>query len=229
MATSTIDNVFTRVLVVGVAAMYGFVFTGMVIGDSSKAGAGGSTSGSGEAAVEIQEFTYFDSSTYTAEVVAAAELWNYAGVAVKLLPAESASGADIVIRTSAINRGNVLGMAKGNVSDGSPPVTITLEQKLEGQITERQSIRASLVTQVAAHEFGHALGLRRHSKRECDLMSSDGFYGDADCRTSSSKRALCGPQSNDLQRLARLYGWTPGRERRVNNKSSDTTCNSKEG
>lgn len=91
---------------------------------------------------------------------------------VSYIEVNSASSADIVVRFDTLSQGDTLGVTTTTFQSG-----VILEAEIQFYYIPSTSNSANRINQaVAAHEFGHALGLGLHSSVTSDLLypSTDG-------------------------------------------------------
>ena len=151
---------------------------------------------------------YFDATGMNGTIDTAAARWNESGARVHLAPARSAADADVVFTVDdrrLLDRcgRDCLGFSSniGRPWDGHAEVLLSGE--LGGSARP-------LSVWVAAHEFGHVLGLRHRPGRACSLMSEHAF--DTRCSPSlaasapTSAELACVPAPRDVDVAAKLYG-----------------------
>ena len=156
---------------------------------------------------------YYDDSGMHRTVMTAAARWNASGARVRLKRVRSAREADVVIAvddrelTKACGQ-DCLGFstAIGRPADG--PVRVLLAEELGGD-------PRPLSVWVAAHEFGHVLGLHHRGGNACSLMSPHAF--DTRCAPSLAAspptldQLRCVPAPADVEEAAKIYGAEPAR------------------
>jgi hypothetical protein len=166
----------------------------IVLGGLAFGGSAASAHGRGPAKYYgSPRITYFDRSGFGAAVDEAAREWNAIGSPIRLTRVASAARAKIVVSSVARLPRSRDGEIAGR---GGPGVVILSRRALNDDGLVRQA-------DIAAHEFGHALGLR-HSRPACDVM----YYASQTwgCR-SRGARYRCGPGPGDVRQLARIWGW----------------------
>lgn len=138
--------------------------------------------------------TFRDHSGYGASVKLAARWWNRLPSPLRLVRARPGRRANITIR-STYRRNDSAGWAY------FPPVgRMTLNRRYMSAGGMTRVDRAD----IAAHEFGHALGIP-HVRERCALMNAASTL--SECRRGVPRgRFRCGPQRADLRSLVRRYG-----------------------
>jgi hypothetical protein len=154
---------------------------------------------------------YFDGTGMVGTVGAAAERWNASGAHVHLTRVRCVHDADVVFTVDDPRLLDRCGRdCLGFSSTIGRPWGGHAEVLLSGDLG---SYARPLSVWVAAHEFGHVLGLRHRSGRACSLMSEHAFdtrcSPSLDAGTPSRAELACVPAPRDVAVAARLYGGRP--------------------
>jgi hypothetical protein len=117
------------------------------------------------AILDFSRITYFDASQFTWSVDRAADAWNRARTGYEFVPVGGPFGAAVIIT----GRGSVRHECSGGVKPGFPRWK-TFQRDFPRRVTLRGRCDRYLMVLVAAHEFGHVLGLS-HETGTCALMN----------------------------------------------------------
>ena len=156
---------------------------------------------------------YYDATDMERTVATAAARWNASGARVRLRRVEARRAADVIVKVDdgelidACGR-DCLGFATHIGRTTDEPTTVLLSGDLGAD-------PRPLSVWVAAHEFGHVLGLHHRDGNACSLMSEHAF--DTSCAPSLAvenvtfDQLACVPAPADVRTVARLYGGRPAR------------------
>src|SRR4051795_12009133 len=153
--------------------------------------------------------TYRDNSKGSLDknaVKTAVKWWNDAPGPVVFKRAASGQKANVTFRSVNTKGVDYDGLANYYTdSSGTYIVTATLD--LNDYFLKRED--PEYVSEVTAHELGHAIGLP-HLKDDCSLMFPSGSVatrcpGDAGTKTLGSGQFYCGPQRSDVSSLLSRY------------------------